>query len=202
MACGRLPQQNPPGYSSAGPVDVYLVNRNTPFSPPDPCTRPAPGYTMCQPQYPPCPLNYQCMPAAGLESRNRGHVFEFDRRYPFAKCASCEEYQSQPCASLGPISEEQPCPCTNRCPVFLRPKPYDLNLMYPKCVDRPPTPHFETPIYGQPVPYIKWSSTSPETWFEEQLCRVPFSKHLKCQCPNSAPHIGPNLIMFLQCCNY
>ncbi|CAG5124249.1 unnamed protein product [Candidula unifasciata] len=202
MACRSVDQQNSTNYNGAVPADMYLVNRNTPYYPPDPCIKPDQGYAMCQPQHPPCPLNYKCMPAVGSQDRSLGEIYQFDRRYPFAECQSCEEYHSHPCAALGPISSEVPCPCTHRCPVFLRPKPYDLNLMYPKCVDRPPAPHFETPIYGEPTPYIRWSSTHPQSWATKQQCRVPFSKHLKCQCPNSAPSIGPNLVMFLHCSDY
>lgn len=86
-----------------------------------------------------------------------------------------------------------------RCPVTLHPKPYDPCLMYPECVNRPATPHFVTPIYNNPTPYIRWSSTSPETKTFPVRCRALFSEHLKCQCPNSAPAIGSNLMMFLQC---
>ncbi|KAI8794356.1 hypothetical protein BgiBS90_004732 [Biomphalaria glabrata] len=91
-------------------------------------------------------------------------------------------------------------PVYNRkCPVKLKPRPYDLNYMYPKCVDRPLSPYFETPLYHEETPFIIWPSNNPDlTPKRSRPCRVPFSKHLSIVCPNWAPRVGPDLTMFLR----
>ncbi|KAH9503960.1 hypothetical protein Btru_067459 [Bulinus truncatus] len=90
-------------------------------------------------------------------------------------------------------------PLSLRRPVKLKPRPYDLNFMYPKCVDRDLSPFFETPLYHEHTPFIVWPSNSPALLPRYNTpCRVPFSKHLSNVCPNWAPRVGPDLTMFLR----
>uniref|UniRef100_A0A2C9KTE4 Uncharacterized protein n=1 Tax=Biomphalaria glabrata TaxID=6526 RepID=A0A2C9KTE4_BIOGL len=136
------------------------------------------------------------MPAAGNDVRMPSDIFRFHKVYPYVGCNPCIPAT---CPDSGAVVQGEVCPCTHRCPVKLKPRPYDLNYMYPKCVDRPLSPYFETPLYHEETPFIIWPSNNPDlTPKRSRPCRVPFSKHLSIVCPNWAPRVGPDLTMFLR----
>jgi len=72
--------------------------------------------------------------------------------------------------------------------------------MYPACVDRPATPHFITPIYNYPSPYLTPAPVAPVVATRQAApCRQPWLKRLLPDCPGAAPATAGDLALFLGC---
>ncbi|XP_059139694.1 uncharacterized protein LOC131927844 isoform X2 [Physella acuta] len=189
----------PAGYINPIPKEVYRFNRVVPHYPPDPCIHPHEGDVICLPDEPAVMRNHPCMPTAGKDVRMQSDTFRFHKVYPPTDNIPCRS-EGNNCVASAPITQSSTCPCTHRCPPLVATKPYDLKYMSPGCADRKPTPHFVTPYFYEPTPFIKWPSTSPYgPSVHRDTCRRPFSIDLLPQCPNSNTTPEPNLAMFLSC---
>jgi len=178
--------------------EVFRYNRVTPYYPNDPCIRPNEADFTC-PADRPGNQNH-LLPSAGVSTAHGDTFQNYQTRGPLTQGQCMGAYGSHPCRNTQPITGPEDCPCSNRCKPRKYAKPYDLRLMYPKCVDRPATPHFVTPIYNFPSTYFTAAPVAPHVFLKvSQPCRSPWSKHMTPECPGGAPRQGGDLAMFMGC---